>query len=221
MTPEERARETIDELLQSADWTVQDRHTMNLFDPYFPRVAVSVDIATGTDVRAIEILRFVRQVRSRGYFEQMRGRGTQVISSGELQAVTADAHFKTHFVFVDAVSLTETEKIDPPLAQERKRSVPFKQLIESVAYGTCDLDTGSSLASRWSRMQHNLTADDKRLIADLTGGGTLHDIIQRLLAALETAECSGKSVQNIQRRAAQVARPHHQIYRPKFAYAQR
>ena len=66
---------------------------------YFPRIAVTVDmIATGTDVRAIEILLFMRQVRSRGYFEQMRGRGTRIINSDELQAVTADAGHKTHFV---------------------------------------------------------------------------------------------------------------------------
>ncbi|MDX1417927.1 MAG: DEAD/DEAH box helicase family protein, partial [Candidatus Promineifilaceae bacterium] len=109
---------------------------------YHPRIAVTVDmIATGTDVRAIEILLFMRQVRSRGYFEQMRGRGTRVISSTELEGVTHDAQVKTHFILVDAVGLTEAQMIDPPLVQERKRSVPFPKLLESIAYGAHDPDT--------------------------------------------------------------------------------
>jgi type I restriction enzyme, R subunit len=90
---------------------------------YFPRMAVTVDmIATGTDVRAIEILLFMRQVRSRGYFEQMRGRGTRVIQPDELQAVTSDARHKTHFVLIDAVGLTEAEMIekDPPTCGRRR-----------------------------------------------------------------------------------------------------
>lgn len=153
---------------------------------YHPRVAVTVDmIATGTDVRAIEILLFMRQVRSRGYFEQMRGRGTRVIQPDELQAVTADARHKTHFVLIDAVGLTEAEMIEPPRVQERKPTVPFAKLLENIAYGASDVDTVASLANRLARLQHRLTPDDEQLIADYSNGGTLPDIIHPLVAALD------------------------------------
>jgi type I restriction enzyme R subunit len=82
------------------------------------------------------------------------------------------------------VGLTETEMIDPPLAQERKRTVPFKQLLENIAYGDSDEDTVSSLASRLSRLQQRLTADDERLIAEQTDGGTLPELIHGLLDSL-------------------------------------
>ncbi len=154
---------------------------------YNPRIAVTVDmIATGTDVRAIEILLFMRQVRSRGYFEQMRGRGTRIISADELQGVTADARHKTHFVLIDAVGLTEAEMIEPPRAQERKRTIPFDKLLEEIAYGQCDAATVSSLANRLSRLQQRLIPGDEQLIAGITGGGALPDIIHPLLAALES-----------------------------------
>ena len=56
---------------------------------YNPRIAVTVDmIATGTDVKPIECLIFMRDVRSKNYFEQMKGRGTRVLSKEDLQKVT-------------------------------------------------------------------------------------------------------------------------------------
>ncbi|NCQ36029.1 restriction endonuclease subunit R, partial [bacterium] len=56
---------------------------------YFPRIAVTVDmIATGTDIRPLEILLFMRAVRSRLLYEQMLGRGTRVVSPTELMNVT-------------------------------------------------------------------------------------------------------------------------------------
>jgi type I restriction enzyme R subunit len=153
---------------------------------YQPRIAVTVDmIATGTDVRAIEILLFMRQVRSRGYFEQMRGRGTRVIRPDELQAVTADARHKSRFILIDAVGLTEAEMIEPPRVTERQPTVPFDRLLENIAYGQHDAETVASLANRLARLQHRLTAEDEQLIADYGGGGTLPDLIHPLLMALD------------------------------------
>lgn len=164
---------------------------------YHPRIAVTVDmIATGTDVRAIEILLFMRQVRSRGYFEQMRGRGTRVIQPDELQAVTADARHKTHFVLIDAVGLTEAEMIEPPRVQERKPTVPFERLLENIAYGQCDSETVASLANRLARLQHRLTPDDEQLIADYSDGGTMADLIHPLVAALDDFSNRPVNLQN-------------------------
>lgn len=153
---------------------------------YHPRIAVTVDmIATGTDVKPIEVLIFMRQVRSRGYFEQMRGRGTRVIGADELQAVTRDADAKTHFVMVDAVGLTEAGMTETTRTLERKRTVPFDKLLEQVAYGSHDADLVSSLANRLARLQHKVQPDDETLIADYSDGRSLPDLIHPLLDALE------------------------------------
>ena len=96
-------------------------------------------IATGTDIRPLEIVFFMRTVRSRGFFEQMKGRGTRVITPDDLQAVTPDARWKTHFIIVDAVGLSEEEMSDTrPL--ERKRTVSFEKLLEVVSFGNREPD---------------------------------------------------------------------------------
>ena len=78
-----------------------------------PRIAVSVDmISTGTDIKPLECLVFMRAVRSSGYFEQMIGRGVRVISPNDLKNVTGDADAKTHFIIVDAVGVYESVKTD-------------------------------------------------------------------------------------------------------------
>jgi type I restriction enzyme, R subunit len=59
---------------------------------YYPRIAVTVDmIATGTDVRPLECLLFMRDVKSRNYFEQMKGRGTRTLDADSLKKVTPSA----------------------------------------------------------------------------------------------------------------------------------
>jgi len=84
---------------------------------YNPRIVVSVDmISTGTDIKPVECLLFMRDIKSRVYFEQMKGRGTRIISPTELEAVTPDARIKTHFVIVDAVGVCDSDKTDSYLA---------------------------------------------------------------------------------------------------------
>jgi type I restriction enzyme R subunit len=53
---------------------------------YNPRIAVTVDmIATGTDVKPLEVLIFLRDVKSALYFEQMKGRGARTIAPTQLR----------------------------------------------------------------------------------------------------------------------------------------
>ncbi len=79
-------------------------------DP-FPRIAVTVDmIATGTDIKPVECLIFMRDVKSESYFEQMKGRGVRTLHDASLQQVTPDAQTKTRFVLIDAVGVTEGRK---------------------------------------------------------------------------------------------------------------
>jgi len=135
---------------------------------YNPRIAVTVDmIATGTDIKPLEALVFMRAVRSRVLFEQMLGRGTRVISDTDFQAVTTtpNAH-KTRFVIVDAVGVTEQELVDVGTV-ERKRSVPLKALLDAVAVGTVDDDVLASLARRLSLLARRLSPAQQQEVAAL------------------------------------------------------
>jgi type I restriction enzyme R subunit len=151
---------------------------------YNPRIAVTVDmIATGTDIRPLEIVFFMRSVRSRAFFEQMKGRGTRIISIDDLKAVTPDAESKTHFIIVDAVGLCEEEMSDTrPL--ERKRNVSFEKLMEAVSFGNREPDVLSSLASRLARLDRQLTDEDRGLVQG-TAGQTLAAIASGLVEALD------------------------------------
>jgi type I restriction enzyme, R subunit len=150
------------------------------------RIAVTVDmIATGTDVRPLECLIFMRDVRSRVYFEQMKGRGTRVLSPTELQAVSgAEAQAKTHFVIVDAVGVCESDKTDSrPL--DRKPTEKLESILLGVALGKRDEDTLTTLASRLARMEQALGDTEKQQIAVATGGKTLNDMSRALLQAID------------------------------------
>jgi type I restriction enzyme R subunit len=151
---------------------------------YFPRIAVTVDmISTGTDIRSLECLLFMRDVKSNVYFEQMKGRGTRTVSSTDLRAVTPDAFNKTGFVIVDAVGVCESDKTDSrPL--ERKRSVPFEKLIDQVKVGVRDPDTLTSLVGRLSRLNLEISEKDRREI-EAVAGKTLGRLIHDLLDAID------------------------------------
>jgi len=154
-------------------------------DP-FPRVAVTVDmIATGTDIKPVEVLIFMRDVKSEGYYEQMKGRGVRTIPDADLKAVTPDAQTKTRFVLIDAVGVSETKKnASQPL--ERKKSVSFDQLIDEIAQGRRDEDALSSLAGRLAALDQKLSDDDRHRITDATGGKSPRDLANALLDAIDT-----------------------------------
>ena len=130
---------------------------------YNPRIVVTVDlIATGTDIKPVEIVMFMRSVQSRVLFEQMKGRGVRVINPDELRAVTPDAKAKTHFLIVDCVGVTEKTLSDTkPL--EKNPSVSLKALLDHVAAGGVKDDYLSSLASRLARIDKQCDPDDKKL----------------------------------------------------------
>ncbi len=137
---------------------------------YYPRIAVTVDmIATGTDVKPIECLIFMRDVRSKNYFEQMKGRGTRTLSKDDLQKVTPSASSnKDHFVIVDAVGVTRSKKSDTR-ALERKPSVSMKELMLNVALGARDEDTLTSLANRIIRLNAQMTPSERKEFLEKTG----------------------------------------------------
>ncbi len=152
---------------------------------YFPRIAVTVDmIATGTDIKPVEIVMFMRAVKSRLYFEQMKGRGVRVIDNNELKAVTPDASAKTHFILVDCVGLAEHEMADTqPL--ERKKGVGFKTILEHVAAGGTNPDLLSSLASRLARLDKQCGAEERARIKVASDGVGLAEITGSIVASLD------------------------------------
>jgi type I restriction enzyme R subunit len=149
-----------------------------------PRVAVTVDmIATGTDIKAVEVVMFMRAVKSRAFFEQMKGRGVRVIKPDDLQSVTPDAKAKDHFVIVDAVGVCEQDKTDSR-PMEQKPTVSFEKLLQAVAFGNTEDDVLTSLAGRLARMEHRLKADDDKKIRAASGGYGLKDLAHRIVQAL-------------------------------------
>jgi type I restriction enzyme R subunit len=137
---------------------------------YYPRIAVTVDmIATGTDVKPLEVLLFMRDVKSRNYFEQMKGRGTRTLSADDLRKVTQSAlGAKTHFVIVDAVGVCKSCKTDSrPL--ERKPTVPLKSLMLNLVLGSRDESTVTSLANRLARLNAQLTDTEKQKFTEQAG----------------------------------------------------
>jgi type I restriction enzyme R subunit len=151
---------------------------------YHPRIAVTVDmIATGTDVKPLECLLFMRDVKSRNYFEQMKGRGTRTINLDDLKKVTPSARYtKDHYVIVDAVGVTKSLKTDSrPL--EKKPDVPLKDLLAAVAVGARDEDLFTSLANRLARLEKQLTDKEKSAFVDKAQGKTITKVVKELLNA--------------------------------------
>lgn len=152
---------------------------------YHPRIAVTVDmIATGTDIKPVEIVFFMRAVKSRSFFEQMKGRGVRVINPDDLRSVTPDAAVKDHFVIIDAVGVCEVDKTDS-CPMEQKPTVSFEKLLQAIAFGNTEEDVLTSLAGRLARMEHRLSSEDDKRIRDLSGGLGVRDLAHRIVESLD------------------------------------
>ncbi len=173
-----------DEFIQPAE---DPKSVLSQFrNSYYPRIAVTVDmIATGTDVKPLECLLFMRDVRSRGYFEQMKGRGTRTLDQDSLRKVSSAAKTaKTHYVIVDAIGVTRSCKTPsrPPITRP---TVPFKDLAMEVVMGATDTDTVSSLAGRLARIERQLDPEQNAAIAQSMGGTTIGQLVKALFHAID------------------------------------
>lgn len=211
------------EFCQKITYSAQDPEgTLSSFrNSYNPRIAVTVDmIATGTDVKPIECLIFMRDVRSRNYFEQMKGRGTRILSKDDLQKVTPSAtENKDHFVIVDAVGVTTSKKSDTRVL-ERKPSVSLKELMLNVALGARDENTLTSLAGRIIRLNSQMSPGERKEFTEVVGLPA-NKLAEALLDAFDedvltaaarekfhTQEPTAEQVQSVQKEAvAQAAAP--------------
>ncbi len=152
---------------------------------YNPRIAVTVDmIATGTDIKPLEIVFFMRTIKSRSFFEQMKGRGVRVINPNDLQSVTPDAKEKDHFVIVDAVGVCEQDKTDSR-PMEKKRSFSLEQLLQAVALGNTEPEVISSIAARFARLEKKIGPEEKAEVQKLAGGKSLKELTGDLVQAID------------------------------------
>ena len=153
---------------------------------YYPRIAVTVDmIATGTDVKPIECLIFMRDVRSKNYFEQMKGRGTRTLGVDDLKKVTPSAtENKDHFVIVDAVGVTKSKKTETRTL-ERKPTVSMKALMMNVALGDRSEDTLTSLANRIVRLGNQMDSREQKKFTEVVGAAA-RTVAEKLLNSFDS-----------------------------------
>jgi type I restriction enzyme R subunit len=181
-----------------------------------PRIAVTVDmIATGTDIKAVEVVMFMRAVKSRAFFEQMKGRGVRVMKADDLQSVTPDAKAKDHFVIVDAVGVCEQDKTDSR-PMEQKPTVSFEKLMQAVAFGNTEDDVLTSLAGRLARMEHRISADDDKKIRAASGGLGLKDLAHRIVQSLDPDQIEVAWVERSETRGTAPQAPNREAQRSQI-----
>lgn len=165
---------------------------------YNPRVAVTVDmIATGTDIKPLECVFFLRGVKSRNFFEQMKGRGVRVINDADFQAVTPDSRTKTHFVLVDAVGVTETP-LNETTPLDKAPKVALRKLLQDAALGMATADLASTLGSRLTRLDREISDGDRDEIARAAGGRTLAELAAALVSAVNPDLALAKAQQDLE-----------------------
>ena len=130
---------------------------------YYPRIAVTVDmVATGTDIKPVEIVVFMRSVKSRSFFEQMKGRGVRIVKDDDLRGVNpGEGVHKDHFVIVDCVGVCERDKTDSR-PMDQKKTVPFDALLKAVSLGNVEEEVLSSVAVRLSRLDAQLSDAERK-----------------------------------------------------------
>jgi len=162
-----------------------DEILANFRNSFYPRIAVTVDmISTGTDVKPIECVFFLRNVKSASFFEQMKGRGVRVISPDKLRTVTPSAKVKERFIVVDAVGVCEQDKTDSQTLN-RKPSAALEELLNYVAQGGTDPDALTTLAGRLARIQHEFSPAQLVELTELAGGRPYPDLARDLLNACD------------------------------------
>jgi type I restriction enzyme R subunit len=175
---------------------------------YYPRVAVTVDmIATGTDIKPVEIVVFMRSVKSRSFFEQMKGRGVRVCNPTDLAAVNpGNGVRKDHFVIVDAVGVCERDKTDSR-PMDQKKTVPLDKMLQAVALGNVEDEVLSSVAARLARLDKDLGEADHAKILEASGGHTLQSLARGIVEALNIDPTQDMPPAQAEERLRQAAKP--------------
>jgi type I restriction enzyme R subunit len=156
---------------------------------YYPRIAVTVDmVATGTDIKPVEIVVFMRSVKSRSFFEQMKGRGVRIVKDDDLRGVNpGEGVHKDHFVIVDCVGVCERDKTDSR-PMDVKKTVSFDALLKAVSLGNVEEEVLSSVAVRLSRLDAQLGDAERKKVREASGGLDVKQIAGGIVYALNPAQ---------------------------------
>lgn len=150
------------------------------------RIAVTCTlVATGTDVKPLEVVMFMRDVESEPLYIQMKGRGVRTIGDEQLRAVTPNAFSKDCFFLVDAVGVTEHTKSIPTMVEgPDTKTITLKELLERIAHGNLPDIYLKRLAAVLSRL-HNKADKDQRKEFERLASDAMEKIAQRIYQALE------------------------------------
>lgn len=150
------------------------------------RIAVTCTlVATGTDVKPLEVLIFMRDVRSEPLYVQMKGRGVRTISDDALRNVTPNALSKDFFFLVDAVGVTEHELYTPvPGGRETSVFIPLAKLLELLTHGNYEDSYLRRLAGTLSRIGKRAEVEDLDEFAYYAGVSMI-DLASAIFKAME------------------------------------
>ena len=134
------------------------------------RIAVTVTlVATGTDVKPLEVLIFMRDVNSESLYVQMKGRGVRTITDDALRNVTPNADSKDIFYLVDAIGVTEHVKNSQAPEPTDGVNISLEKLLEQITHGYLPDDNLRLLAARLARINSKSTEEQRSEFTDLAG----------------------------------------------------
>ena len=150
------------------------------------RIAVTCTlVATGTDIKPLEVVMFMRDVESLPLYIQMKGRGVRTIGDEQLRNVTPNAFSKDCFYLVDAVGVTEHEKIIPSVTDEpTTKIISLKELLERISHGYIPDEYLQRLAATLSRIYNKADNSQRAEFARLAHDD-MKDLASRIYNTLE------------------------------------
>lgn len=151
------------------------------------RIAVTVTlVSTGTDVKPLEIVAFMRDIHSRVLYTQMVGRGCRSMSDDLLRTVTPNADTKANFVLLDAVGVAQSEKRMPKACEDSSDKKPLKlsDLLERISHGEVS-DANLELLAEKCATIYNRTNDEHNTEFREIAGFTLRDFSLTIFDAFE------------------------------------
>lgn len=150
------------------------------------RIAVTCTlVATGTDVKPLEVVMFMRDVESLPLYIQMKGRGVRTIGDEQLRNVTPNARSKDCFYLVDAVGVTEHEKIIPTATDEATtKTITLKELLERISHGYIPDEYLKRLAATLARIYNKADDSQRKEFARLSNND-MKELSVRIYDALE------------------------------------
>ncbi len=150
------------------------------------RIAVTCTlVATGTDIKPLEVVMFMRDVESLPLYIQMKGRGVRTIGDEQLRNVTPNAFSKDCFYLVDAVGVTEHEKTIPTAADEpTTKIITLKELLERISHGYLPDEYLQRLAATLSRIYNKADNSQRNEFARLAHDG-MKELASRIYDAID------------------------------------